>query len=49
MYRKKNKLDVKEVLEKAAGIWKDRKGLPPTQEYIRLLRKDSRRKRYQIS
>lgn len=34
-----------QALQAARGMWKDRKDLPPTEEYIRSLRKDTRAKR----
>ena len=33
------------ALQSAFGIWKNRKDLPPTDEYLRAIRKDTRRKR----
>ncbi len=43
--RKSNKAFL-EALKASAGLWKDRKDLPPTEEYIRSLRKDTRMKRF---
>lgn len=34
------------ALHAAFGIWKNRTDLPPTDEYVRLLRKDTRMKRF---
>lgn len=34
------------ALDAAFGIWKNRTDLPPTDEYIRALRKDTRMKRF---
>lgn len=42
----KKKVDFKSALMKAYGIWKDRKDLPSTEEYVRQLRKDTRLKRF---
>ncbi len=42
--RKRN--DFLKALEATAGMWKDRKDLPPTDEYIRSIRKDTRMKRF---
>ena len=44
--RKKNKKDTIKAFNAAFGIWKDRKDLPSTDEYIRSLRKDTRMKRF---
>ncbi len=33
------------ALQSACGIWKNRKDLPPTDEYVRSLRIDTRKKR----
>ena len=43
--RKKNERDKIKALKAAFGIWKNRKDLPPTDEYIRQLRKDTRAER----
>jgi hypothetical protein len=37
------------ALQESAGLWKDRDDLPPTQEYIRSLRKGTRGKRFGLS
>lgn len=34
------------AFQDACGIWKDRTDLPPTQEYVRQLRKSTRMKRF---
>lgn len=34
-----------EVLREAAGIWKDRKDVQSTDQYVRQMRKDTRRER----
>lgn len=34
------------TLQAACGIWKNRTDLPPTDEYVRMLRKDTRLKRF---
>lgn len=36
---------LRESLRQAAGIWKDRRDLPPTRAYIRRLRRDRRLER----
>lgn len=34
------------VLREAAGIWKDRKDIQSTEQYVRQMRKDTRRRRF---
>jgi hypothetical protein len=47
MYGKAKKKDgFEEALKATAGLWKDRKDLPSTEEYIRSLREDTRMKRF---
>lgn len=36
------------AFQSVGGIWKDRKDLPSTEEYIRSLRKDTRTKRLKL-
>jgi hypothetical protein len=46
VYGKKSSTREKlEALQAVCGIWKDRSDLPPTDKYIRSLRKDTRLKR----
>jgi GGDEF domain-containing protein len=33
------------ILKEAAGIWKDRKDIPPAERYVRQMRKDTRKER----
>ncbi len=42
---KKPDTDFETALRQGFGIWKDRKDLPPTDEYIRRLRKSTRLER----
>jgi len=42
-YKRHRDVDFEAALDGVFGIWADRKDLPPTQEYIRELRKDRRR------
>jgi len=44
--RRKSREAFLEALQATAGIWKDRTDLPPTDEYVRSLRKRSRWKRF---
>ncbi len=43
--KSKKKNDFQKALKASFGIWKNRKDLPPTDEYIRQLRKDTRSER----
>lgn len=43
--KKKEKGEFLKALRATAGIWKDRKDLPSTEDYIRSLRKSTRRER----
>ena len=43
--RGRRKKDAIKALEATFGMWSDRSDLPPTEEYIRDLRKDTRAKR----
>lgn len=43
--KSKKKDDFQKALKASFGIWKNRKDLPPTDEYIRHLRKDTRAER----
>jgi len=44
--RKKSPQERLKAFQAVCGIWKDRTDLPPTQEYIRQLRKSARMKRF---
>jgi GGDEF domain-containing protein len=33
------------ILKESAGIWKDRKDIAPTEQYVRRMRKDTRKER----
>ena len=44
--RRRQKKDFLKALQASCGIWKDRSDLPPTEEYVRSLRKDTRMKRF---
>lgn len=47
VYGKSKKKDgFQKALMASAGLWKNRKDLPPTDEYVRSLRKDTRMKRF---
>lgn len=48
VYLKEKPADAEVILKKAAGIWKDRKDIPPTEEYVREMRQDTRRERFGI-
>jgi len=45
VYRVKTDQDFKRALHDAAGIWKDRADLEPTDRYVRRLRRGTRLKR----
>ncbi len=34
------------ILKEAAGIWKDRKDIPSADQYVRQMRKDTRKERF---
>lgn len=40
--------DAELILKEAAGIWKDRKDIVSTDDYVRSMRKDSRKERLKI-
>lgn len=42
VYKRNDRLDFEKALDQIAGLWRDRKDLPPTQTYIRTLRRDTR-------
>lgn len=43
---RRSKNDFLKALQASFGIWKNRTDLPPTDEYIRMLRKGTRMKRF---
>ncbi|MBI2341006.1 MAG: hypothetical protein HYU99_11680 [Deltaproteobacteria bacterium] len=47
--RRRRKRDFIKALNASFGIWKNRTDLPPTDEYVRSLRKDTRWKRFGLS
>lgn len=44
--KSKKKDDFQKALKASFGIWKNRKDLPPTDEYIREVRRDTRAQRF---
>lgn len=48
VYINEKPADADIILKKAAGIWKDRKDIPSTEEYIREMRRDTRGERFGI-
>lgn len=48
VYMKERPADADVILKKAAGIWKDRKDILSTEEYVREMRRDTRRERFGI-
>jgi len=45
-YGREKPADAASILREAAGIWKDRKDLGATDDYVRSARKDTRRERF---
>lgn len=43
--RKRSSQERLKALQAACGVWKNRKDLPPTDDYVRSLRRDTRAKR----
>ena len=48
VYMKERPADADVILKKAAGLWKDRKDISSTEEYVREMRRDTRRERFGI-
>lgn len=48
VYLHEKPADADIILKKAAGIWKDRKDIPSTEEYIREMRRNTRGERFGI-
>ena len=48
VYMKERPADADIILKKAAGLWKDRKDISSTEEYVREMRRDTRRERFGI-
>lgn len=48
VYVREKPADADVILKKAAGIWKDRKDIPSTEEYVRDMRRDTRGERFGI-
>lgn len=48
VYFKEKPADAEVVLKKAAGIWRDRQDIVSAEDYVRKMRKDTRRERFGI-
>jgi len=49
VYTGERPTDAEFILKEAAGVWKDRKDIGPTETYVRRMRKDSRRERMRLN
>ena len=48
VYFKERPVDAEAILKKAAGIWSDREDISSSEDYVRRMRRDTRRERFGI-